>query len=94
VLTVKRTVRDHLRAQLGFVSWEESDERSIACETVHRAKGLEFDHVILVLPEEDVSDALLYIGISRAISGLSVVAPSALATRIGLVTEAQQKERP
>ena len=87
VLTVKRTVRDHLRAQLGFVPWEESDDRSIACETVHRAKGLEFDHVILVLPNEDVSDALLYIGISRAISGLTVVAPSTLATRIGLVSE-------
>jgi len=61
---------------------------------VHRAKGLEFDHVILVLPNEDVSDALLYIGISRAISGLTVVAPSALATRIGLVAEIQQQERP
>ena len=84
VLTVKRAVRDHLRAALGFVSWEESDERSIACETVHRAKGLEFDHVILVLPDDDVSDALLYIGVSRAISGLTIVGPEAVRQRLGL----------
>ena len=74
---------DHLRAELGFVSWEESDDRSIACETVHRAKGLEFDHVILVLPDDDVSDALLYIGVSRAISGLTLVAPDAVAEDSG-----------
>ena len=84
VATVKRSVRDHLRTALGFVSWEESDERSIACETVHRAKGLEFDHVILVITNEDVSDALLYIGVSRAISGLSLVSPSPVASRLGL----------
>jgi hypothetical protein len=84
VATVKRSVRDHLRTALGFVSWEESDERSIACETVHRAKGLEFDHVILVITNEDVSDALLYIGVSRAISGLSLVSPAPVASRLGL----------
>jgi hypothetical protein len=38
----------------------------------------------LVITNEDVSDALLYIGVSRAISGLSLVSPAPVASRLGL----------
>ena len=41
-------VRDRLREAMGFSSWEQRDEHTIVCETVHRVKGLEFDFVVLV----------------------------------------------
>jgi len=82
--TTRLGTRDRLRNEVGFVSWEEGDGRAIVCETVDRVKGSESDHVILVTTEDDVSDSLLCIGVSRAISGLSVMAPAALAGRVGL----------
>jgi hypothetical protein len=85
VLTTTRSVRDHLRESLGFTSWESADEGDIACETVHRAKGLEADHVILVTIANDVSDTLLYIGVSRAVTALTVVSPTKVGERLGLV---------
>ncbi|BAN04377.1 nuclease-related domain-containing DEAD/DEAH box helicase [Ilumatobacter coccineus] len=84
VATVKRSVRDHLRDQFGFAAYDDADPMDVVCETVQRMKGLEFDHVILVITNDDVADALLYIGVSRAISGLSVIAPEAVAQRLGL----------
>ena len=84
VLTTSRSVRDHLRESLGFTSWESADEGEIACETVHRAKGLEADHVVLVTLDEDVSDTLLYIGVSRAVTELTVVSPSMVGERLGI----------
>ena len=68
---------------MGFSSWEQRDEHSIVCETVHRVKGLEFDFVVLVA-DEDVTDLLLYVGLSRALVGFSLVAPSTVAARLGL----------
>ena len=47
-------------------------------------RDLEADHVILVTLNEDVSDTLLYIGVSRAVTGLTVVSPSAVGERLGL----------
>jgi hypothetical protein len=67
------------------VAWESADEGEIACETVHRAKGLDADHVILVTLTDDGSDTLLCIGVSRAVTGLTVVSPSAVGERLGLV---------
>ena len=93
VLTTTRSVRDHLRESLGFTAWESADEGDIACETVHRAKGLEADHVILVTLNEDVSDTLLYIGVSRAVTALTVVSPSAVGKRLGL-TNTDPARRP
>ena len=84
VLTTARSVCDHLRESLGFTSWESAVEGDIPCETVHRAKGLEADHVILVTLTADVSGTLLYIGVSRAVTGLTVVSPSAVGERLGL----------
>ncbi len=46
--------------------------------TVHKSQGSEFQHVLLVLPPEDspvLTRELLYTGITRARSALSVVAP-------------------
>jgi hypothetical protein len=84
VATFASVVRDALLADLDLVRWEERGTGRIACENVHRIKGLEADCVILASPTSDVADPLLYVGISRAISQLLVVSPRTLATRIGL----------
>jgi len=83
VATTSRLVRDRLRASMGFSSWEQRGEHSIVCETVHRVKGLEFDFVVLVAAE-DVTDLLLYVGLSRAVVGFSLVAPATVAARLGI----------
>lgn len=54
------------------------------CRNVHRIKGLEADCVLLASPTADVAHALLYVGISRAVSQLILVGPRALAARVGL----------
>lgn len=84
VATFSSEVRDRLREDHAFVRWEESDDRTIICETVHRSKGLEFDYVVLAAVNNDMSDALLYVGVSRAIAGLTIIGPRALAQRLGL----------
>jgi ATP-dependent exoDNAse (exonuclease V) alpha subunit len=58
----------------------------VACENVHRIKGLEADTVVLASPDADVADTLLYVGISRAVSQLVLVGPRALAARVGLAS--------
>ncbi|MFZ6005811.1 MAG: NERD domain-containing protein [Actinomycetota bacterium] len=84
VATFTTSVRDALRVELGLVPWEQRGIGRIACENVHRIKGLEADCVILASPTADVADALLYVGISRAVSQLVLVGPQALAARVGL----------
>jgi ATP-dependent exoDNAse (exonuclease V) alpha subunit len=54
------------------------------CETIHRSKGLEFDVVILIAMSEEVSDSLLYVGASRAVSLLTVISPPSVAVRLGI----------
>lgn len=93
VETVASALRDRLRAELGLVNWEERTDGRVVCENVHRAKGLESDTVIFVTTSDDVSDALLYIGLSRAVSELVVVAPDRLAARLNL-TPAERPARP
>jgi DNA helicase IV len=66
------------------VRWEDRGPTQVACENVHRIKGLEADCVLLASPTADVKDALLYVGISRAISQLTLIGPEALAARVGL----------
>lgn len=46
-------------------------------------KGLEFDFVILAAGA-DVKNLHLYVGISRAMIGFSLVAPRSVAERLGL----------
>ncbi|MFM8310396.1 MAG: AAA family ATPase, partial [Ilumatobacteraceae bacterium] len=83
--TFSRGTRDTLYERLGMVRWEERSEQALACETVRRSKGLEYDYVVLVAgPDDDVTDAMLYVGCSRAISGLTVIGPAELGTRLGL----------
>jgi len=87
VATVRARTRDHLRRTLELVRWEDREDGDVLCETVRRLKGLEFDTVILaadkdIKPEEE---ALLYVGVSRAVSELIVIGPRDFADRLGLV---------
>jgi DNA helicase IV len=77
--------RDLLRENTGFVSYEEARPGHVVCETVHRLKGLEYAAVVVVASRWPVDDKLLYIGISRAVFGLSVIGPIALGERLRLV---------
>jgi hypothetical protein len=90
VATTSSAMREQLIDDYAFVRWEDRDETTIVCETVHRVKGLEFDHVVLVTPDADVTDDLLYVGISRAVVSLTVVAPSAVAERLGLMVTSSE----
>lgn len=84
--TLNRGLRNRLRDVLGFVNFEHAGNEALMCETVHRMKGLEFDHVVLAVGADEVQkDDLLYVGCSRAISGLTVVGPRRVAERLGLV---------
>jgi DNA helicase IV len=49
---------------------------------VYRVKGLERDAVILATAHDNLSDHLLYVGMSRAISRLVVIGPKALSERL------------
>lgn len=84
VITTGSELRDRLRDGLGLSRWEDRSDSTVACETVHRAKGLEVDSVLLVCSGDDVAEQLLYIGISRAVLELVVVAHPAIAERLGL----------
>ncbi len=84
VATFSSEVRDRLRTEHAFVRWEDGDDRTVICETVHRAKGLEFDYVVLAATNDTMSDALLYVGVSRAVAGLTVIGPRGLLARLGL----------
>ena len=65
-----------------FVSWEERQSGAVICETIHRSKGLERDAVVVVTEDKDLPDHLLYVGLSRAVSHLVVVAPQELLDRM------------
>jgi hypothetical protein len=82
--TFTSSVRDRLRHKYGMVAWEDLDPMDILCENVHRVKGLEYDHVILVAHDDHVSDELLYVGASRAVMSLTVIGPSTIGQRMGL----------
>jgi len=85
VATFSTSLRDRLREELAFVPWEGGQSTTVICENVHRVKGLEFDYVILAASTADtVTDALLYVGASRAIAGLTIIGPRAIAARLGL----------
>ena len=83
VLTFSTRLRERLLADAGLVRWEDHAD-GLLCENVHRVKGLEFDTVILVTETTDVPDGLLYVGISRAVSELVLIAPPELGIRLGL----------
>lgn len=83
--TFTSMVRDVVRERLAMVSWEGGSPHAIVCENVHRIKGLEYDHVVLIaMPDHKVKDHLLYVGCSRAISSLTIIGPASVAQRLGL----------
>ncbi len=84
VATFATEVRNRLRDEFALVPWESGTSTAIICENVHRVKGLEFDYVVLAAPSNTMTDALLYVGVSRAISGLTVIGLRGLAARLGL----------
>jgi hypothetical protein len=84
VTTVSQATRDALTSGAGFVRWEDRGEGSVVCETVRRAKGLEYDHVLLVVPTEAFDRRLAYVGVGRAISAFTLVGNAAFASELGL----------
>jgi hypothetical protein len=83
VLTFSSQNRDQLVTELDLRRWE-GRGTGILCENVHRVKGLEADTVILATDADEVPDDLLYVGISRAVSELVIVAPPPVGTRLRL----------
>ena len=77
-------ILQYAEASVSVASHDNATESSVLCETIHRAKGLEFDAVILFTMSANVRDQLVYIGASRAINQLVVVAPEEALTRLGL----------
>ena len=75
-------LRDKLRSSLGLGL---ADERmgKIACETAHRAKGLEADCVVIAASMKGMRESELYVGITRAISTLTIIAPSETLKSLG-----------
>ena len=53
--------------------WEQRDEDSVLCETIHRTKGLERLAIIYVDLDSDRSRQLEYIGSGRAMLHLVAV---------------------
>lgn len=76
ILTSHRELRDQLLASpmpVKLTRWEQRDEDTIICETIHRVKGLERLAIILVDLDETRPRELDYIGSSRAVLHLTVV---------------------
>lgn len=84
VLVPSVKLRDILRQELDLGSWDERKTK-IVCETERRMKGTEFDTVLIVDPEARMDDRALYVGISRAVHQLFVVAAPEIGTRLRLV---------
>ena len=88
VLTTHTKVRDALLEEpiegCPLVRWSDRSEDAVLCETVHRTKGLERTAVILVDMSNEPDKMLLYVGVSRAVSVLRLVGPSALAQAAGV----------
>jgi DNA helicase IV len=88
VLTTRKALRDALREssndELRLVAWEQRDEGVVACETVHRTKGLEATAVILATLDDPVDDQLVYVGASRAIWSLTLVGREEFAALCGV----------
>ena len=84
VIASNQELRDRLRRELGFGTWEERGDK-IVCESVRRLKGTEFDTVILADDRGEFDQQKLYVAVSRAISQLIVVGPTSLGERLGLM---------
>lgn len=81
VITTQAELRDEILAvasdDLPLVRWDARDEAHVVCETAHRLKGTEWRAVVLASLVDETKDwlpGILYVGVSRATTWLSVVA--------------------
>ena len=84
VVTSDTVTRDVLRDELRLVKVGDPREHLVACETAHRAKGLEYDAVIVAVGPKGISDTNLYVAVTRAVNRLYVVGPQELLDRLHL----------
>jgi hypothetical protein len=82
VVATSAALRNRLAIDHGLT--QDPDGKSTCVGTPHRLKGLEFDTVILAVPDPNPTDVALYIGVSRAISELIIVGPQNVGLRLGL----------
>lgn len=82
--TVRDAILKYENADVTVTNHDGATSQSVMCETIHRAKGLEFDAVILVTLSRTVRNQLIYIGASRAINQLVVVAPDEVLHQLNL----------
>jgi hypothetical protein len=96
VVTGHTALRDRIRDEdpggWGCASWADRFSGEIVCETIHRAKGLERDAVILATVDDDLEDHLLYVGMSRAVSRLVVIGPETLSDRLRAKARLRSRE--
>lgn len=82
ILTGRTELRDLLRSEpideYHITSWDDRNEDSIVCETIHKTKGIERTAIIVADLQEEPSKTLLYIGASRAVAFLAIVGSQAL----------------
>jgi hypothetical protein len=91
VVTTSAELRDQVLAaasdDLPLARWDDRDESAIVCETAHRLKGTEWQAVVLaslVPTEKEWLPEILYVGVSRATTWLSVVATRPTAALLGI----------
>ena len=72
VIASSAALRNQLREKLGLVAYENRGEDLIVCETPHRAKGLEYNYVVLVL-DARLESPELYVALTRAINKIYIV---------------------
>ena len=80
----RNAIRQAVPGGYNCTSWEDREDGNIVCETVHRTKGLEYDVVILATTSTTARDDLLYVGASRAVSLLTVIAPAEVGEKLSL----------
>lgn len=86
VLARHRELRDRLcdafTDDIVLDRWERRSEEIIACETIHRTKGLERIGVVLVDLDDEPDTVLTYVGASRASAFLSIIGSRPLIDRL------------
>lgn len=87
VVTSHTELRDYLCSEVNgdttLTRWDSRTEDTVACETIHRTKGLERPGVIFVDMDEEPDPTLAYIATSRASAFLAVVGRQALMALVG-----------
>ena len=87
VVASSSVLRDELRSELQLGLADDRYNGMIPCETAHRSKGLEADFVVVASAMKCIGEAELYVGITRAISQLTIIGPSELGNRLGMTSK-------